>query len=183
MLLAAIGEVGLHRGAEAVDVAVGVLDGEHVDGGRGHSYAEPTVRFEGDSSEGLRALSVALANGLPVKELKRSWGVLEKIVHGPWWELTSYPPKDLPQWEDRDTAARYKEESSTRDAITGGGRSGKLTSLSVQASAVFAQPVASGASTTFPRGDVAARRTRAVVVVDLTRRWLLRFVDGVECWC
>jgi len=98
-------------------IANGVEAFESCEGGRGHSYAEPTVRFEGDSSEGLRALAVALANGLPVKELKRSWGVLEKMVHGPWWELTFYPPKDSQQWEDRDTAARYERERSTHDTI------------------------------------------------------------------
>jgi hypothetical protein len=102
------------RNAVIALIANGVEAFESCEGGRGHSYAEPTVRFEGDSSEGLRALSVALAHGLPVKELKRTWGVLEKMIHGPWWELTFYPPKDSPQWEDRDTTARYESESSTR---------------------------------------------------------------------
>jgi len=88
-------------------IANGVEAFESCEGGRGHSYAEPTVRFEGDSSEGLRALSIALAHGMPVKELKRAWGVLEKMVHGPWWELIFYPPKDSAQWDDRDTSARY----------------------------------------------------------------------------
>ena len=105
-------------------IANGVETFESCEGGIGHSYTEPTVRFEGDSSEGLRALSVALANGLPVKELKRSWGIQEKMVHGPWWELIFWPPKNSPQWEDRNTASRYKELSSTRDGVTGGNRLG-----------------------------------------------------------
>ena len=94
----------------------GVETFESCEGGRGHCYAEPTIRFEGDSSEGLRALSVALAHGMPVKQLKRSWGVLEKMVHGPWWELVFYPPKDSPQWDDRDTSMRYAAQRTARDS-------------------------------------------------------------------
>jgi hypothetical protein len=96
-------------------IANGVETFESCEGGRGHCYAEPTIRFEGDSSEGLRALSVALAHGMPVKQLKRSWGVLEKMVHGPWWELVFYPPKDSPQWDDRETTVRYAAQRDARE--------------------------------------------------------------------
>ena len=85
----------------------GVETFESCEGGRGHSFPEPTVRFEGASSEGLRALSVALENGLPVAGLRRTWGIIDGSIHGPWWELTFWPPKDSPQWADRDTTARY----------------------------------------------------------------------------
>lgn len=61
---------------------------ESCQGGDGHCFPEPTVRFEGDSSEGLRALSVALAHGLPVTRLRRVWGLTDALIHGPWWELT-----------------------------------------------------------------------------------------------
>jgi hypothetical protein len=69
----------------------GVETFESCQGGLGHSFPEPTVRFEGDSSEGLRALAVALAHGLPVYRLRRSWGVVDGLVHGPWWEMTFKP--------------------------------------------------------------------------------------------
>jgi hypothetical protein len=108
----------LDAGIRAIVVALiegGVETFESCEGGPGHTYPEPTVRFEGDSSEGLRALSVALAHGLPVKELKRSWGILEKMMHGPWWEMTFYPPKDSPQWAERNTAQRYEAENTARD--------------------------------------------------------------------
>ena len=85
----------------------GVETFESCEGGRGHSYPAPTVRFEGASSEGLRAVSVALAYGLPVCELRRVWGVRDGSLHGPWWEMTFIPPRDSPQWADRDTTARY----------------------------------------------------------------------------
>jgi hypothetical protein len=88
-------------------LANGVETFESCEGGRGHSFPEPTVRFEGDSSEGLRALSVALAHGLPVAELRRNWGVVDGLIHGPWWVMTFHPPRNSPLWAERDTAARY----------------------------------------------------------------------------
>jgi hypothetical protein len=91
-------------------LANGIETFESCEGGRGHSFPEPTVRFEGDSSEGLRALSVALAHGMPVAELRRAWGVVDGLMHGPWWAMTFHPPKDSVQWTERDTAARYAAE-------------------------------------------------------------------------
>lgn len=66
----------------------GVETFESCEGGRGHSFPESTVRFEGGSAEGLRALAVALEYGLPVCRLRRTWGVIEGVLHGPWWEMT-----------------------------------------------------------------------------------------------
>jgi hypothetical protein len=87
-------------------VANGVETFESCEGGRGHSFPEPTVRFEGGASEGLRAVSVALENGLPVRRLRQAWGFENNLIHGPWWEMTFSPPKDSPQWADRDTSTR-----------------------------------------------------------------------------
>jgi hypothetical protein len=84
---------------------------ESCEGGRGHSFPEPTVRFEGDASEGLRALSVAIAHGLPVFRLRRVWGVIDGSIHGPWWEMTFHPPKDSPLWAERNTAQRSVNEN------------------------------------------------------------------------
>jgi hypothetical protein len=88
-------------------LANGIETFESCEGGRGHSFPWPTVRFEGGASEGLRALSVALENGLPVDGLRRTWGIIDGAIHGPWWEMTFRPPKDSPQWADRDTTQRY----------------------------------------------------------------------------
>jgi len=88
----------------------GVETFESCEGGKGHSFPEPTVRFEGNSSEGLRALSIALANGLPVFRLRRVWGIIDGAIHGPWWEMTFDPPRDSPLWAERHTAARYAVE-------------------------------------------------------------------------
>jgi hypothetical protein len=89
----------------------GIETFESCEGGKGHSFPEPTVRFEGGASEGLRAMAVALDNGLPVSRLRRVWGIIDGALHGPWWEMTFDPPKDSPLWDERNTAARYAAES------------------------------------------------------------------------
>ena len=61
---------------------------ESCEGGPGHAYPEPTVRFYGDQSEGFRALAVAMRHGLTVTALRRTWPVLEGDPTGPWWEMT-----------------------------------------------------------------------------------------------
>lgn len=99
-------EPPLDEGIRSIVVTLienGVETFESCEGGRGHSFPWPTVRFEGSTSEGLRALAVAIANGLPVDNLRRVWGVVDGAVHGPWWEMTFSPAKDSPQWADRDT--------------------------------------------------------------------------------
>jgi len=54
--------------------AVGVETFESCEGGPGHSYPEPTVRFRGDRSEGFRALSAVLGkNDFRVSDLRRVW--------------------------------------------------------------------------------------------------------------
>src|SRR5438105_5944045 len=74
-------------------VANGIETFESCEGGAGHAFPEPTVRFEGQTSEGPRALAVALEAGLPVFRLRRTWGVIDGMIHGPWWEMTFLPPE------------------------------------------------------------------------------------------
>ena len=61
---------------------------ESCQGGDGHAFLEPTVRFTGGKAEGYKALSVALQFGLKVSELRRVWPVLDYEPTGPYWELT-----------------------------------------------------------------------------------------------
>lgn len=87
----------LDKGIKDIVIALiskGVETFESCEGGIGHSFPEPTVRFEGTDSEGLRAVSVALENGLPVRRLRRVWGIQDNVLHGPWWEMTFRSPKD-----------------------------------------------------------------------------------------
>jgi hypothetical protein len=68
----------------------GVETFESCEGGEGHSYPEPTVRFQGDRAEGFRALAVALWQGLRVRDLRRIWTVSDGEPIGPYWELAFY---------------------------------------------------------------------------------------------
>lgn len=79
------------QGAVSALIAAGVETFESCEGGTGHAYPEPTVRFHGDHAEGLRALAAAMQAALPVRELRRVWPVLENEPTGPWWELTFSP--------------------------------------------------------------------------------------------
>ena len=67
--------------------AAGVETFESCQGGHGHSYPEPTVRFHGHRAEGLRALAVAIERGLPVRTLRRIWTIDDGEPTGPYWEL------------------------------------------------------------------------------------------------
>ena len=58
--------------------------------------------------------------------------------------------------------------------------SSRLAALIVQCPAVVALPVAVGARTALIGGDISARRTGAVVMVDAAGRRFFLLVDGVE---
>ena len=84
----------LDKGIEAavkVLRAGGIETFESCEGGVGHSYPEPTVRFHGDYSEGFRAFAVATLANLPVTSLRRLYSVTGGELKGPWWELTFSP--------------------------------------------------------------------------------------------
>ena len=66
----------------------GIETYESCEGGPGHAYPEPTVRFHGEYCEGFRALAVALQNNLSVSGLRRVWSIIDGESVGPTWELT-----------------------------------------------------------------------------------------------
>jgi hypothetical protein len=66
----------------------GVETTESCQGGPGHSFPEPTVRFRGGQAEGFRALGIALQHGLKVAELRRYWSIQDGEPVGPYWEMT-----------------------------------------------------------------------------------------------
>lgn len=76
-------------------VAQGIETFESCEGGEDHAFPEPTVRFEGDLPEGPRAVAVALAFGLPISRLRRTWGIRDGMLHGPWWEMTFSLPRPV----------------------------------------------------------------------------------------
>lgn len=84
------GERGIDPGiAHEVRIlqAGGVETTESCQGGQGHSFPEPTVRFHGGQSEGPRALGIALQNGLRVTTLRRVWSIIDGEMVGPGWEM------------------------------------------------------------------------------------------------
>ena len=72
----------------------GIETFESCQGGEGHCFPEPIVRFHGDESEGWKALAIAMQNGpLPVLALRRAWSVHPQTgPDGPFWEMTFRTP-------------------------------------------------------------------------------------------
>lgn len=66
----------------------GVETFESCEGGHGHAYPEPTIRFFGQREAGWKALAVAQAVRLKVSELRRVWPINDGEPTGPWWEMT-----------------------------------------------------------------------------------------------
>jgi len=71
----------------------GVETFESCQGGDGHAYPRPAIRFTGERPEGFRALAVALQHGLHVAYLRRVWRMEDGDPAGPWWELEFDPPR------------------------------------------------------------------------------------------
>jgi len=76
------------RSVVEILVKNGVGTFESCEGGDGHAFHEPTVRFHGTHAEGFRALAVALQHGLRVCELRRYYSVEDGEPVGPRWEMT-----------------------------------------------------------------------------------------------
>ena len=74
----------------------GVETFESCQGGEGHAFPEPTIRFHGLREEGLRAAAAAFEAGLPVSHLRRVWDVIDGELTGPHWEMvfvSTAPPE------------------------------------------------------------------------------------------
>ena len=82
-------DAGIERAVRILNQA-GIETYESCEGGSGHAYPEPTIRFHGERADGFRALSVALQNNLPVSGLKRVWCIIDGEPTGPTWELTFF---------------------------------------------------------------------------------------------
>lgn len=75
-------------------VSMGVETFESCEGGEGHAYPEPTVRFHGGFAEGYKAVGYALEHNFNVSELRRVWPLLDGALTGPCWEITLTCPVD-----------------------------------------------------------------------------------------
>ena len=79
------------RDAVRVLRAAGVETFESCEGGPGHGYPEPTIRFHGERAAAWHALGVAQAHGLAVYEVRRTWPLVDGEPTGPWWEMVLRP--------------------------------------------------------------------------------------------
>jgi hypothetical protein len=73
----------------------GIETFESCQGGRGHAFNDPTVRFHGGPAEGFRAFAVAVQVGLPVYALRRFWGASAGELSGPYWEIVFHPRSQI----------------------------------------------------------------------------------------
>lgn len=70
---------------------------ESCQGGAGHAYREPSVRFAGTSTAGFRAFNAAMEHGLPVAKVQRYWSVCDGELTGPDWLMVFRPLSKLKQ--------------------------------------------------------------------------------------
>ena len=71
--------------------AGGIETFESCEGGPGHAFPDPTIRFHGGAWVGYRAFAVAMEHDLPVLELRRVHDVYGGQLNGPWWALVFRP--------------------------------------------------------------------------------------------
>ena len=77
---------GIERAVQIL-VTHGIETYESCEGGEGHPFAEPTVRFFGSHAEGFKAVAVAIQNGLKPSALRRFWSIIDDEPTGPNWEI------------------------------------------------------------------------------------------------
>jgi hypothetical protein len=65
----------------------GIETFESCEGGSGHAFPDPTIKFFGNHWEGFKAMSVAMTHGLPVMGIRLCWDMDNGMPHGPWWEI------------------------------------------------------------------------------------------------
>ncbi|MER8950228.1 hypothetical protein [Mesorhizobium sp. M0809] len=65
----------------------GIETYESCQGGPGHVFPEPTIRFHGGRGEGFKAFAIATTHGLPVYAVRRIWTVDDGELTGPFWEI------------------------------------------------------------------------------------------------
>jgi hypothetical protein len=114
---------GIRRYVEVLNEE-GVETFESCEGGEGHAYPRPTIRFHGDRSEGFRAVAVALQNALPVGDLRRTWPIIDGEPTGPYWEMTFSRRADVlrtaPESDMIDPARIHAAQSRIRECIDRG---------------------------------------------------------------
>lgn len=65
----------------------GIVTYESCQGGDGHLYKEPTIRFNGNRTEGMKAYHILTSNGFNVVSISRIWVNMDGELTGPNWEI------------------------------------------------------------------------------------------------
>lgn len=78
----------------------GVDTFESCQGGPGHAFVEPTIRFHGGLGEGMRAFGILSQHGYKCGKVAMYWNVIDGVLHGPYWEIELEkadvpPPKEV----------------------------------------------------------------------------------------
>lgn len=60
---------------------------ESCQGGNGHCFQYPTIRFFGDKTEGYKAFDVLAKKGFRVICLQRVWPIENNEIGAPYWQL------------------------------------------------------------------------------------------------
>ena len=68
----------------------GIETTQSCQGGQGHPFPEPTIRFCGGRAAGFKAVEIAITFGLKMSELRRVWNMQDGELTGPEWEMTFY---------------------------------------------------------------------------------------------
>lgn len=85
-------DAGIRR-AVLVLRRAGIETFESCEGGPGHAFCEPTIKFHGNAWAGYKAFAVAMENGLPAARIQQVWHEVDAQLAGPWWEIVfSRPP-------------------------------------------------------------------------------------------
>jgi hypothetical protein len=83
-------DAGIRR-AVLVLCANGVETFESCEGGEGHAFPDPTVRFWGGTWAGYKAFAIAMEHGLPVLHLRYCFTAVNGHLETPCWELVFRP--------------------------------------------------------------------------------------------
>jgi len=91
-------EPGIAAAVHALNAA-GIVTFTSCEGGPGHAFPEPTVRFGGELtcditiSDAITACHVLVDAGLPVHELRHVWTLAELPDFTHFWEIVLFSPK------------------------------------------------------------------------------------------
>jgi len=82
---------GIVRGVKILRDA-GFATIESCEGGEGHAYPEPTIKFAGDQPTGWAALAALMTYRLPIRRAGQMWSFIEGQPTGPHWFVTFWRP-------------------------------------------------------------------------------------------